>query len=259
MTTTIATFDPVDLENKVKEMYYQVATQPESDFHFEMGRPLAERLGYNPLDLDRIPAASIDSFAGVGYHTRLADINPGEFVLDLGSGSGMDTFVASLYAGSAGRVVGIEMTDAQLEKAESLRMIGGFESISYVNGNLKDLPFDDQAFDVVISNGVINLCDDKSRAFSEAARVLRKGGRLALSDIVSESELPEHIVCNASLWAACIGGAMQVDAYRKAVEAAGFRVEAFYDNPQYGFISKSAEGATIKYGVKSISLLAVRL
>ena len=254
---TATTFDPIDLENKVKEMYRQVAEEPEGTFHFEMGRALAERLGYKPADLDRIPAASVDSFAGVGYHFDLAALKPGDSVLDLGSGSGMDTFVASIHVGAPGRVVGIDMTDAQLNKAENLRVAGGFKNISYVSGYLNDLPFYDNSFDVVISNGVINLCADKAAAFSEVARVLKPGGRLALSDIVTEVQLPENIVCNASLWAACIGGAMQQDAYQEAVEQAGLRVEKYFDNPAYGFISKSADGASKRYRVKSASLLAI--
>lgn len=253
----IQTLDPLELEFRVKEMYREVAEQPEGTFHFEMGRALAERLGYLPADLDRIPAASVDSFAGVGYYFGLADLQAGESVLDLGSGSGMDTFVASLHVGATGTVVGIDMTDAQLRKAERLRREGGFDNISYVAGNLKDLPFEDNSFDVVISNGVINLCEDKARAFNEAKRVLKPGGRLVLSDIVTEVQLPENIVCNASLWAACIGGAMQQDMYRQAVEEAGMRVVSYYDNPQYGFISKSADGASKKYQVKSVSLSAI--
>ncbi len=253
---TVITLDPVELENRVKEMYRQVAEEPDGTFHFEMGRQLAARIGYKTADLDQIPAASVDSFAGVGYHFDLADLRSGESVLDLGSGSGMDTFVASLYVKKEGRVVGVDMTAAQRFKAERLRQAGGFSQISYAAGNLKHLPFENDAFDVVISNGVINLCEDKEQAFREAARVLRRGGRLAISDIVTEVQLPESITCNASLWAACIGGAMQQDAYRSAVEAAGMSVKQFYDNPEYGFISKSAGGAAKKYGVKSISLLA---
>ena len=259
MIMSVLTLDPVDLENRVKEMYREVAETPKGTFHFEMGRALAERLGYSAADLDKIPAGAVDSFAGVGYHFDLADLKSGEAVLDLGSGSGMDTFVASLYVKEEGQVVGVDMTDAQLAKSERLREAYGFQQVSYVAGNLKSLPFADEAFDVVISNGVINLCDDKSRAFGEAARVLRRGGRLAISDIVTEVQLPESIICNASLWAACIGGAMQQDAYRAAVEMAGLSVKQYYDNPAYGFLSKSAGGASRKYQVKSISLLAEKV
>src|SRR5438552_18247282 len=118
--TTTQTVDRTDLEAKVKEVYRQVAQAPFGEFHFEMGRKLAERLGYAPADLDRIPGAAVDSFAGAGFHFDLADIAAGESVLDLGSGSGMDTFIAALKTGASGHVPGVDMTDAQREKAQSL-------------------------------------------------------------------------------------------------------------------------------------------
>jgi arsenite methyltransferase len=113
---TIATVNRAELEHKVQDMYQQVALHPEGEFHFEMGRALAERLGYSPADLDRIPREAIDSFAGVGYYFDLAELRAGESVLDLGSGSGMDTFVAALKVGPSGRVTGVDMTDAQRQR-----------------------------------------------------------------------------------------------------------------------------------------------
>lgn len=249
----------LELRDKVVDMYRRVANDPSGKFHFEMGRALAERLGYRPRDLDRIPAEAVDSFAGVGYHFGLANLQEGERVLDLGSGSGMDTFVAALKVGDMGKVVGIDMTDAQLEKAEKLRTRDRFETVSYVEGRLESLPFEDDAFDVVISNGVINLCADKGVVFKEIARVLRTGGRLALSDIVSRSQLPESIVCDSTLWAACIGGAMQVDEYRLAIKMAGMRVDTVEENAQYQFLSGGARGATVDHGVHSVSLVATRV
>lgn len=247
-----------ELEAKVKDMYREVAQNPHGEFHFEMGRALAERLGYAPSDLDRIPAAAIDSFAGVGYYFHLAGLQEGEHVVDLGSGSGMDTFVAALKVGKRGKVVGVDMTDEQRVKADELSKHAGFANITYLKGYIEDLPCEDASFDVVISNGVINLSADKNKVFREAVRVLKPGGRLALSDIVTETQLPDGITCNATLWAACIGGAMQQDNYRAAVEAAGLRVKQVQDNPQYLFISDNALGASKKYGVKSISLLAFK-
>ncbi|MCH8154682.1 MAG: methyltransferase domain-containing protein, partial [Proteobacteria bacterium] len=119
-TLTDKAVDRQELESKVKEMYRQVAEEPEGEFHFEMGRALTERLGYPPADLDRIPAQAIESFAGVGYYFHLADLKAGESVIDLGSGSGTDTFMAALKVGSIGQVVGVDMTDAQRTKAERL-------------------------------------------------------------------------------------------------------------------------------------------
>ena len=247
-----------DLEQKVKEMYGEVARDPHGKFHFEMGRALAERLGYPRADLDHVPTEAIDSFAGVGYHFGLAKLQPGEAVIDLGSGSSMDSFIAALHVGKTGRAVGVDMTDAQLDKAERLRAAAGFDNVSYLKGYIERVRYQDGAFDAVISNGVINLAPDKQQVFNEAARLLRRGGRLAIADIVAEAELPDGIACNATLWAACIGGAMQVDRYLEAIERAGLRVEAVQDNPQYRFISDDARAATRKYGVKSVSVLATK-
>jgi arsenite methyltransferase len=238
--------------------YSNVCENPKGDFHFEMGRAMAERLGYAPADLDRIPAESIESFAGVGFYFHLADVKAGETVVDLGSGSGMDTFIAALKAGPRGKVIGVDMTDEQRAKAERLRDRDGFQNVTYVKGYIEDAPLPDGIADVVISNGVINLATDKSKVFREAARLLKSGGRFAISDIVTEVQLPETIVCNSTLWAACIGGAAQQDNYRSMIADVGLRVRTVQDNPEYQFISDNAKGASRKFGVKSVSLLAVK-
>ncbi len=250
--------DRDSLENQVKGMYSKVALEPHGDYHFEMGRGLTERLGYPIEDLDRIPREAIDSFAGVGYYFDLADLTEGETIVDLGSGSGTDAFIASLKTGSAGHVVGIDMTDDQIAKAEQLRVRDGFDNVEFRKGYIEDLPCADASVDAVITNGVINLSPDKAAVFAEAFRVLKPGGRLALADIVTGSRLPEGITCDADLWAACIGGAMQEDDYVAAIEEAGFRVEKIHDNDAYRFISDNAQSATEKWGVKSVSLLAVK-
>lgn len=250
--------DTAALEQKVKAMYRAVALEPQGEFHFEMGRTMAQRLGYAPADLDAIPAESIESFAGVGYYFDLARLKVGEKVVDLGSGSGMDTFVAALKVGATGGVTGIDMTDEQLAKAERLRAAAGFGNVSYRKAYIQATGLAGGAYDCVISNGVINLAPDKREVFAEAARLLKPGGRLALADIVTGVQLPEGITCDATLWAACIGGAMQVDGYVAAIEGAGLRVLELRDNPQYQFISSNAQGAARKFGVKSVSLVAVR-
>lgn len=250
--------DTSELEVRVKGMYEEVALEPEREFHFETGRPLTERLGYPPADLDRLPAAAIDSFAGVGYFLDLAAIAPGETVLDLGSGSGTDSFLAALATGPDGKVIGVDMTAAQLAKARMLADEHGFTQADFREGYIETPPVEDASVDCVISNGVINLSPDKPAVFAAAARALRQGGRLALADIVTEHQLPEGVTCDASLWAACIGGAMQRDGYRAAIEAAGFTVETWRQNTEYRFVSERADNATTKYGVTSISLLANR-
>lgn len=254
--TTLTLFDPQELESRVKAMYREVAENPHGEFHFEMGRALAERLGYHPADLDRIPAEAIESFAGVGYHLDLASPAEGEALLDLGSGSGMDTFIAALRVGARGKVIGVDMTDAQRAKAGRLRDAHGFTQVSFVKGYIEDVPQPDASIDIVISNGVINLSADKPAVFREVARVLKPGGRFAISDIVTETPLPAGITCNPTLWAACIGGAAQQDDYRQLIEAAGLRVREMIDNPAYRFISDNAQAASRKYGVKSVCILA---
>jgi arsenite methyltransferase len=244
------------LETKVKSMYSDVAVNPRGEFHFEMGRAMAERLGYSRADLDRIPQDAIESFAGVGHFFHLATLTEGEHVLDLGSGSGMDSFIAALKVGTTGRVVGVDMTDAQLAKAGRLAAAHGVRNVTYRKAYIDDTELDGESFDCVISNGVINLAADKPRVFSEAARVLKRGGRLAIADIVTEAPLPENVVCNADLWAACIGGAAQRDNYRAAIENAGFVIERIEENSGYHFISDRAQKATTRWGVKSVSILA---
>lgn len=254
--TSVATVDRTALEAKVKEMYRQVAENPHGEFHFEMGRAMAERLGYAAADLDRVPREAIDSFAGVGCFFHLAALQAGERVVDLGSGSGMDTFVAALKVDASGQVIGVDMTDAQLEKAARLARQGGFAHITYRKAYIEETGLPDASVDCVISNGVINLAPDKGRVFQEAARLLRSGGRLAIADIVADVVLPDNVVCNPDLWAACIGGAAQRDLYREAIEQAGLRVEVVQENTGYQFISERARTATAKFGVKSVSILA---
>ncbi len=249
--------DAGELEAKVKEMYGQVAREEEAELHFEVGRPLAEHLGYPGDLLDAIPSEALASFAGVGYHLDLAALAPGEAVLDLGSGSGTDVFCAAVQVGPWGRVVGVDFTREQLAKAERLRDRDGFAQVSFAEASIDQLPFEDATFDAVISNGVINLSVVKSRVFAEAARVLRPGGRLGLADIVSGTALKETTRRNVELWAACIAGAIPRANYVETIEAAGFEVGLVRGN-DYRFISDRALDACSTYGVESVSLVAVK-
>lgn len=246
-----------DLEMKVKEMYRKVALHPEVTYHFEMGRKLAERLGYPSSVLDQIPKQAIDSFAGVGYYFDFAELQKGEYVLDLGSGSGMDVFYAALKVGATGEVIGVDMTKEQLEKSSTLRDTAEFDQVVFRKSYIEEIPVRSNCLDAVISNGVINLSSEKGKVFREVARVLQSGGRMVISDIVTKVKLPDNITCNATLWAACIGGAMQIDDYRELIEDAGLEIVKIKENP-YAFISNSAKGATTDYGIKSISIMAVK-
>jgi len=244
------------LEEQVREMYRQVARDEDARLHFAVGRPVALQVGYPAELLDAIPAEALASFAGVGYHLDLADLRPGDHVLDLGSGSGTDVFCAAVRIGRAGRVVGLDFTDEQLAKAARLRDRDGFSQVDLVEGVIDELPFPDASFDAVISNGVINLSPVKQRVFGEAARVLKPGGRLAVADIVSSRALRERTRRNIELWAACIAGAIPRDSYLATIEAAGFEVRAVRTNA-YEFLSERALDACSTYGVESISLSAV--
>jgi arsenite methyltransferase len=245
------------LEAEVKEIYRHVAREEEAELHFEVGRELAGHLGYPGELIDAIPAGALASFAGVGHYLDLVALQPGEEVLDLGSGSGTDVFCAARLVGEAGRVVGVDMTDEQLGKAARLRDQEGFPQVEFVEAHIEELPFEDASFDAVLSNGVINLSPVKGRVFAEAARVLRPGGRLAIADIVSGRALKERTRRNVDLWAACVAGAIPRNDYLDAIAAQGLEVEQVRKN-DYRFISERALEACSTYEIESISLLAVK-
>ena len=247
--------DPEELDRHIAEMYRDVANEAGRDLHFPTGRSLAEALGYPTELLDRLPAEAVRSFAGVGYHFGLARLLPGELVLDLGSGSGMDVFAAALQVGPQGGVVGVDITPEQLAKAARLVRE---EPVTFRRARIEELPFDDGWFDVVISNGVVNLSPDKRRVFAEAERVLRPGGRLALADIVTERQIAARTTCQAELWAACIAGASRRELYVEDIAATGLELQVVQPNPGYRFTSDRAQRTTEKYGAHSISLLALK-
>jgi arsenite methyltransferase len=252
---TYADVDPEELDRHITQMYRDVANESSRDLHFPVGRRLAEALGYPTDLLDRLPAEAVRSFAGVGYHFGLARLLPGELVLDLGSGSGMDVFAAAVQVGPDGGVTGVDITRQQLARAA--RLVRD-EPVSFRRARIEELPFGDGWFDVVISNGVVNLSPDKARVFTEAARVLRPGGRLALADIVTERPIASRTAAQAELWAACIAGASQRDLYLEEIAAAGFSLQLVRPNSSYRFTSDRAQRTSAKYGAHSISLLALK-
>ena len=252
---TVVDVDPDELDRHITEMYRDVANGDVRDLHFQTGRRLAEALGYPIPLLNALPAEAVSSFAGVGHHLPLARLQPGERVLDLGSGSGMDAFAAAKQVGPTGSVTGVDITPEQLARADRLNRD---RTVKFVRARIEELPFADGTFDAVISNGVVNLSAAKHVVFAEAARVLRPGGRLALADIVTERQIAEGTACQADLWAACIAGASRWDLYLDAVAAAGLELELIHSNPTYAFISERAQRASEKYGAQSVSLLALK-
>ncbi|HET6171347.1 MAG TPA: methyltransferase domain-containing protein [Gaiellales bacterium] len=252
-----ALVDRALLEQRVREMYRLVATDPGAPRHFETGYSLALRLGYPERLLRSIPAEAVASFAGVGYHLDLAHPFIGDAVLDLGSGSGMDAFCAAIGVGASGRVVGVDFTDAQIQKATFLRARDGFDNVTFVEAGIDELPFEDGSFDVVISNGAINLSPAKHLVFAEAARVLRRGGRIAIADMVSATALEESTRRTTELWAASVAGAIPREAYADALEDAGFRITTIRRN-EYRFTSERVRQACRTNGIRSTTFAAVR-
>jgi SAM-dependent methyltransferase len=197
-------FDADGLRAEVRSTYDRVAHEPDGNFHFHRGPAYAaELLGYDLAQLDTLPPAATASFAGVGNPLRIDAIRPGDRVVDVGCGAGMDLLLAARAVGATGRVIGVDMTDAMRERATASAKDAGLGARVEVRaGDAESLPVENASVDVVISNGVLNLTTDKNKAFSEIARVLVPGGRLLLADIVVEDELSEEIRGDVDLWAA---------------------------------------------------------
>jgi SAM-dependent methyltransferase len=188
------------LKDEIVRMYQEVADNPTGEFHFFHGREAAELFGYAPEWLDRAPAGAVASFAGVGNPHERSHLQPGETVLDLGSGAGLDATIAAWRVGSTGRVVGVDLNPAMCRKAQAHAAAAGAKMECH-EGRMEDIPLPDAAVDVVISNGVINLSFRKRRVVEEIFRVLRPGGRISITDIVSAKQLSQSIVNDPKLWA----------------------------------------------------------
>jgi SAM-dependent methyltransferase len=194
--------DSVALREQVKDKYREVALDPHGKFHFHTGRYLARRLGYEDAFVQSLPDMAVESFAGVANPFALRKLSKGERVVDVGSGAGFDSFVAAEQVGPAGKVVGVDMTEEMLAKSRSTAATLGFAHVEFRAGLAEDLPVEDGWADVVISNGVINLCADKRLVLSEILRVLRPGGRLQFADIANGKSVPEAAIQNIDLWTA---------------------------------------------------------
>jgi arsenite methyltransferase len=190
------------LREEVKAKYREVATEPNGQYHFHTGRPLTARLGYDTALVDALPDAAVESFAGVANPFVIRHLDAGEKVVDAGSGAGFDCFMAATQVGAEGRVVGVDMLPEMLAKSANTATRIGLENVEFREGLLEDLPVEDDWADVVISNGVFNLCVDKKLAFSEVWRVLRPGGQLQFSDIANGKPVPESAIRDIDLWTA---------------------------------------------------------
>jgi len=188
------------LKDEILQMYQEVADHPEAEFHFYHGREAAELFEYDDAWLARAPEGAVRSFAGVGNPLLRAAIQPGETVLDLGSGAGLDGIIASWQTGPTGTVIGVDLNPAMCLKAQAHAAAGGTR-IECHEGRMEEIPLPDASVDVIISNGVINLSFRKRRVVEEMFRVLRPGGRISITDIVSAKQLSQSIVNDPKLWA----------------------------------------------------------
>lgn len=202
MTTDIgiAAVDRAELRRRVSEKYRDVALSPELGFHFHTGRPLTQMLGYPAGVVDGLPPATVDSFAGTGNPFLFGDLRAGEVVVDVGCGAGFDTLIAAKQVGPTGRVIAVDMTDAMRERAAAGAAALGLTTVEVRAGYAEQLPVDDGTADVVISNGVVNLCPDKPAVFREMYRVLTPGGRIQVGDILVHREVPQDAKDNINLW-----------------------------------------------------------
>jgi SAM-dependent methyltransferase len=194
---------PVDVEvlrGEIRRTYTDVSTEPEREFIFPTGRAWARELGYPEPELERVPGATVESFAGVANHWALGRVEPGAVVLDLGCGAGTDLLVAAQMTGSAGRVIGVDMTATMLDRARESAGAMGLDNVELHEALIEALPLDDASVDVVISNGVIDLVPDKDAVLDEIDRVLRPGGRLQLADVVIHREVSEDARKRIDLW-----------------------------------------------------------
>lgn len=192
--------DPDQLRREVQHKYREVALDPAGDHHFHTGRRLARRLGYPDEWVDPLPDRAVESFAGIANPFSLRQLEPDERVVDVGSGAGFDSFVAAAQVGPQGRVIGVDMTPEMLAKARRTADILALDHVEFREGVAEELPLDDGSVDVVISNGVFNLCPDKGAAFAEAHRVLAPGGWLQFGDIANGQPVPEDALWQIDLW-----------------------------------------------------------
>ena len=192
--------DPEALRLQVREKYRAVAVDPHRAFHFHTGRPLAIRLGYEPDTVEALPDRAVESFAGVGNPFSLRRLQPGERVVDVGSGAGFDSFIAAGQVGSSGRVVGVDMTPEMLKKSRETAGALGLDHVEFREGLAESIPVQEGWADAVNSNGVINLCADKKKVFEEIRRVLKPGGWMQFADIANGRPVPPEALRDIDLW-----------------------------------------------------------
>jgi len=222
-STTKRPKDADALREMVSEGYTRVLEERSAEGSRGLAADASRRIGYSNEELEAVPEGA-NLGVGCGNPTAIDRLQPGETVVDLGSGAGMDAFLAARQVGPSGRVIGVDMTDAMLEKArENARKVGLEDVVEFRKGNIEALPIEAESVDAIISNCVINLSPEKDRVYAEAYRVLRPGGRLMISDVVLERELPEKVLSSIDAYLGCVGGASLRQPYLETIHKAGFR------------------------------------
>jgi arsenite methyltransferase len=244
----------------VQAMYTDVATRPEQEFHFPTGRRACELVGYPAEELDALPQAAVESFAGVGYPFAAGGIRPGDTVLDIGSGSGTDVLIAARRVGSEGEVIGLDMTEAMRRKLARTAGEMGATNVRVLEGNAEEIPLPDASVDVVTSNGVLNLVPEKEAAVREIARVLKPGGRVQIADIVVTTEPSDACRSQPQLWAECIVGATTADEYLGYFRSAGFTQVEVLSRLDYfaGSTSEETRKVAGSFGAGTMVMRAIK-
>ncbi len=259
------------IRDMVKERYGEIARSSQNELGgcsccgdvidpFDLIRPHKQSslMGYSADEINSVPIEAVMGL-GCGNPQAIAALQPGEVVLDLGSGAGFDSFLASRQVGENGKVIGVDMTPDMIKKAEENATRGSYTNVEFRLGEIEDLPVDDNSIDVILSNCVINLAPDQSAVYKEAYRVLRTGGRLAISDMVSSGEMPPEIRDDPDLHSSCVAGALQVDELNQILVEAGFKdIRIHPKDESREFIKKWTPGVPIEDYVLSATIEAVK-
>ena len=247
------------VKDYVKKRYAEIANGNQnccSSSCCSSSKDISENIGYSRKELDDIPNEAVLGL-GCGNPVALAGLKQGNIVLDLGSGAGIDVFLASKRVGVSGKVIGVDMTEAMINKATTLAKDRGLTNVEFRLGEIEALPIEDNSVDVVISNCVINLCPNKKKAFIEIFRVLKGGGRLVISDLVTNGKLPKEVKQSFEAWAECIAGALEKDIYLKIIEEVGFsKIKIIKEIPYTFDVSKQLQGKILSISVEAHKMVA---
>jgi len=243
------------VKNYVKKRYGKIAKTNQSCCSSSCCesslKDISQIIGYTKKDLEDIPVESSLGL-GCGNPVALAGLKKGEVVLDLGSGAGIDVFLASKRVGNTGRVIGVDMTEEMIKKAEKVAIERNYKNVEFRLGEIESLPIEDELIDVVISNCVINLCPNKNKAFREIFRVLKQNGRLMVSDLVTKGDLPQEVRKSFDAWAGCIGGALQKNNYLRIIRDVGFSgVKIVSEVPYTIEVSEELKGKILSISVEA--------